>query len=297
MSRLLSATLSVALLLGLSACDPSDDFIAGDASILELATSTSNLSTLVSALQTADLDDTLEGDGPFTVFAPSNAAFDSVQEDLLTAILGDDDTLDDLLTYHVVQGTFRAEDLTDGETLTALNGDILNVTVEDGDVFVEGVRVATADVSASNGVVHIMEGVLLTPVDIIDAAGLLGFSELASALATAGLVDDLQAAGPFTVFAPTDAAFGNTDTSGLTTQQLTNVLLYHVASGALQSGDLSDGQTIQTLLTDQTIGIDIDGSTITIDGDDANGTVTTADIVVGNGVIHAIDGVLLPDTF
>ncbi|GAB5536558.1 MAG: fasciclin domain-containing protein [Rubricoccaceae bacterium] len=297
MSRFLSATLGIALLLGLSACDPSDDIILEDRTIVELASDTQTLSTLVSALQTADLTSTLEGSGPFTVFAPSNDAFDAVQGDLLTAILGDDDTLDDLLTYHVVQGTFRASDLTDGQTLTALNGGELAVTIEDGDVFVEGVEVGTADVAAANGVVHVMNGVLLTPVDIIDAAGLLGFSSLASALTTAELVDNLQADGPFTVFAPTNAAFDDTDTSGLTTQQLTNVLLYHVASGAVVSGDLEDDQTISTLLTDQTIGIDINGSTITIDGDDANGVVTTADVVVGNGVIHAIDGVLLPNTF
>jgi len=297
MSRLLSATLGVALLLGLSACDPSDDIILEERTLAELASDTQSLSTLVSALQTANLTSTLEGSGPFTVFAPSNDAFDAVQDDLLTAILGDSNTLDDLLKYHVVAGTFRASDLTDGQTLTALNGDELNVMVDGGDVFVEGVKVGTADVSASNGVVHIMDGVLLTPVDIIDAAGLLGFSQLAAALSTAGLVDDLQAAGPFTVFAPTDVAFNGTDTSGLTTQQLTNVLLYHVASGALQSSDLSDNQTITTLLTDQTIGIDIDSGTITVDGDDANGEVTLPNVVVGNGVIHAIDGVLLPDTF
>ena len=284
-------------MLGLSACDPSDDFIVEDRTVVELATGTSSLSTLVSALQAADLVSALEVDGPITVFAPSNDAFDAVQDDLLAAILDDDDTLEDLLTYHVVSGEFRAEDLTDGQTLTALNGDELTVTIEDGDVFVEGVKVGTANVAASNGVVHIMEGVLLTPVDIVDAAGLLGLSSLASALTTAGLVDDLQADGPFTVFAPTNAALEASAAGGLTTSQLTNVLLYHVASGAVLSSDREDNQTIPTLLTDQTIGIDIDGSTITIDGDDANGTVTLADIVVGNGVIHVIDGVLLPDTF
>ncbi len=297
MSRLLSATLGVALLLGLSACDPSDDFIVEERTLVELATSTPSLSTLVTALQTADLVSALEVAGPLTVFAPSNDAFDAVQDDLLAAILGDDTTLDDLLTYHVVSGEFRAEDLSDGQTLTALNGNDLNVTVTNDGVFVEGVKVGTADVSASNGVVHIMEGVLLMPVDIIDAAGLLGFTSLASALTTAGLVDDLQAAGPFTVFAPTDAAFIGTDTSGLTTDQLTNVLLYHVTSGAVLSTDLVDNQDVQTLLTQQTFDIDIDGSTITIDGDNANGEVTLADVVVGNGVIHAIDGVLLPDAF
>ncbi|MEM6286322.1 MAG: fasciclin domain-containing protein [Bacteroidota bacterium] len=292
-SPLLIALLAVAL--PLAGCDSNGD---DDPSIADLAQNTPSLSTLDTALGQADLVSTLDSGGPFTVFAPNNGAFDTVQGDLLNAILADDDQLDDLLTYHVVRGTFRAEDLEDGDTLTALNGDELTVTVTNAGTFIDGVRVVSADIEATNGVVHIVEEVLINPIDIVDAAGLLGFTELAGFL-TPALVTSLQGDGPFTVFAPTNTAFQDIEstTDNLTPAQLTNVLLYHVAPVATPSGSLSPDQVVPTLLTDQTVTVRINGTTITIDGDDADGEVAIPDVIVGNGVIHAIDGVLLPDSF
>jgi transforming growth factor-beta-induced protein len=268
---------------------------AGD--IVALASATPSLSTLVTAVGAAGLVSTLQGDGPFTVFAPDNAAFGRVQSNLLTGLLGNTAQLTDLLTYHVVPGKLFAADLTDGQVLTTVQGQQISVAVNSGGVFVDGVRVTAPNINATNGVVHVVEDVLIKPIDIVDAAGILGFTSLAGALESANLITALRGAGPFTVFAPTNEAFAAANAGGLTTAQLTNILLYHVANGAVRSTALSNNQVVPTLLTGESVTIRIAGTTITIDGAQADGNVTVADVVVSNGVIHAVDGVLLPSAF
>ena len=259
--------------------------------IATLAQNTAALSTLVTALQAAGLVSTLQGDGPFTVFAPTNAAFEALQDDLLAALLGDTDQLTELLTYHVVPGELFASELSDGQTLTTVQGDQLTVTIEGGAVFVDGARVTMPDVNAGNGVVHVVDGVLAAPIDLVDAAGLLGFTALAGALEAAGLVDALRADGPFTVFAPTNQAFAQA-AGTVPPDQLEGILLYHVVSGRALSSDLSDGQTLTTL-QGGTVTVRLGGG-VTIDGANSDAAVAVPDVVVGNGVIHAIDAVLLP---
>ena len=274
-----------------------DAVIAFPDDIVGLAVGTASLSTLVTALTTADLVSTLQGDGPFTVFAPNDAAFEGVQENLLGALLGDDAQLTELLTYHVVPGELFAADLSDGQMLTTVQGDMLEVSVTGGRVFVDGSEVIAANINADNGVVHVVEDVLLGPIDIVDAAGLLGYSELAAAATRAGLVDALRGDGPLTVFAPDDDAFDAAGADALTDGQIANVLLYHVVSARALSTDLSNGQTLDTLLDGETLDVLISGGTVTIDGAQSDATVVVPDVVVGNGVIHGVDAVLLPSAF
>jgi uncharacterized surface protein with fasciclin (FAS1) repeats len=131
--------------------------------IVELAQATPDLSTLVTAVVAADLAETLSGDGPFTVFAPTNEAFEALPAGTLDDLLKPEnkDQLTDVLTYHVVAGDVMSSDLTDGQEITTLQGDTLTVKITDGVVTINGATVTTADVDASNGVVHIIDQVLL----------------------------------------------------------------------------------------------------------------------------------------
>lgn len=135
--------------------------------VVDLAIATDDLSTLVDAVTAADLVTTLQGDGPFTVLAPTNAAFADIQDTVDTLLLPENQAqLADVLTYHVISGDVMSTDLSDGQVVEALNGGTLTVVIEDGNVFFEdetGERsqVVTADVEASNGVVHIIDRVLL----------------------------------------------------------------------------------------------------------------------------------------
>jgi uncharacterized surface protein with fasciclin (FAS1) repeats len=133
--------------------------------IVDLAVATDDLSTLVSLVTEADLAETLSGEGPFTVFAPTNAAFEAVPAETLQSLQQEEnrEQLVGVLTYHVVPGTLRAADLSDGQELTTVNGATLTVSIDGGTVRVGGAAVTTADVEASNGVVHIIDAVLLPP--------------------------------------------------------------------------------------------------------------------------------------
>jgi uncharacterized surface protein with fasciclin (FAS1) repeats len=131
--------------------------------IVALAQGNEDLSTLVDALTAAELVETLQGEGPFTVFAPTNAAFEEVGEAQLQELLepANREQLTDILTYHVVEGEMMAADLEDGQTLTTVNGDTLTVSIEGDEVRVGDATVAQADVDASNGVVHVIDSVLM----------------------------------------------------------------------------------------------------------------------------------------
>lgn len=306
--------------------------------IVEIAVETDDLSLLVSALGQADagLVETLSGDGPFTVFAPTNAAFATLLD-----VLGDDyNSLSDfdtdeekallvkVLTYHVVAGTAAfATDLSDGQHIETVQGENVGVNITDGTVHVvdatdANASVIIADVEASNGVVHVIDKVLL-PQEVLDALSAMSLktiveiavetndlSLLVEALgkADAGLVETLSGAGPFTVFAPTNAAFADLldilgdDYHSLADfdtdeekELLVQVLTYHVVAGtAAFSTDLNDGQHIETV-QGENIGVNINGSGVHInDATDSNATVVVADVEASNGVVHIVDKVLLP---
>ncbi|MGY3792669.1 fasciclin domain-containing protein [Aquimarina sp. 433] len=257
-------------------------------SIVEIAVATPELSTLVGALQEADLVDTLNGDGPFTVFAPTNDAFASLES------IPSGEALTEVLLYHVAAGKFTAEDLIAGQTVTTVQGDEVTIEMIDGEVFLNGsIKVVIADVEASNGIVHVIDGVLLPPANLQSiveiAVATPELSTLVSALQAADLVDTLNGDGPFTVFAPTNDAFAALEAipSG---EALTEVLLYHAAAGKFTAEDLIAGQTVTTVQGDEVTIEMIDGEVF------LNGSikVVIADVEASNGIVHVIDGVLLP---
>jgi uncharacterized surface protein with fasciclin (FAS1) repeats len=145
--------------------DAADDGAAEPGTIVEVATEAGDFTTLLAAAQAAGLVDTLSGDGPLTVFAPTDAAFEAALADLgLTAeeLLADTETLTSILTYHVVEGQVLSTDLTDGMMAPTVNGAELTVDLSDG-VKINDATVTTADIPASNGVIHVIDSVLLPP--------------------------------------------------------------------------------------------------------------------------------------
>lgn len=285
--------------------------------IVEIASGNEDFTTLVAALQKAELVETLQGDGPFTVFAPTNAAFEKLLTELdITAeeLLAQPD-LAKVLTFHVVSGAVMSGDLTDGLTADTVNGEQLTFDLSDG-VMVNNATVVTPDLEATNGVIHVIDTVLvpedfeLQEVDVApeeeaaaeDIVGIaLGnpdFSILVSALQKAGLVETLQGEGPFTVFAPTNAAFekllGALDITAeelLAQPDLAKVLTYHVISGKVMAADLTDGQKAATVNGEE-VTFDLSGDPMVNDS-----KITATDIEATNGVVHVIDTVLVPSNF
>ena len=252
--------------------------------------------SLVAAVIQAELLDTLQGTGPFTLFAPTDQAFADAGIDL--AALNTDEgkaTLSNILLYHVVAGAVPSSAVTECMSADAVNGQPLAFTV-DGSVMVNDATVTTADVNTSNGIIHVIDKVL-TPTDahndIARTAGCTGLhTSLVAALIQAELVATLQGEGPFTVFAPTDEAFAaaGIDLAALDTVEgkatLTDILLYHVHAGSVMAADLSNGLPIAMVNGDNTtVG---DGAVL------SGANITLADVKASNGVIHVIDMVLMP---
>ncbi len=264
------------------------------------AAGTGNHASLVAALTQANLVTTLQGTGPFTVFAPTDQAFTDAGIDLASFDTdAENATLVDILTYHVVSGSVASTALSDGLTATALNGDDVTFTVNAAGVQVNDANVVTADVATTNGIIHVIDKVLMPPADLVDiptvATGTGNHTSLVAALTQANLVGTLQGTGPFTVFAPTDAAFtaAGIDLSSFDTDAenatLVDILTYHVVSGSVASTALSDGQTA-TALNGDDVTFTVNAAGVQVN--DAN--VVTADVAASNGIIHVIDKVLMP---
>lgn len=211
--------------------------------IVDTAIGAGTFTTLVAAVQAAGLEDTLRGDGPFTVFAPTDDAFNALPAGLVGKLLADTDTLSSILTYHVVSGEVDAATVVGLTEATTVQGEDVTIAVDRDGVLLNGnARVTVTDIVASNGIIHVIDAVIVPPSvtlpqDIVDTAIGAGFTELANALVATGLDANLRGEGPFTVFAPTDAAFQAVQNTvdGLTTEQLTDVLLYHVVSGEVDA--------------------------------------------------------------
>jgi uncharacterized surface protein with fasciclin (FAS1) repeats len=271
----------------------------GPATVVDIIVGSEDHTTLAAVVTAAELVDALSGEGPFTVFAPTDAAFDALPEGTLEALLDDIPALTDILLYHVAAGKAFSTDLSDGQKIVTLQGQRLTVTINEDGVFINDAKVTVVDLEADNGVVHVIDAVLLpadlpaTVVDII--VGSEDHTTLAAAVTAADLIEALQGEGPFTVFAPTDAAFdalpeGTVEALLDDIPTLTEILLYHVAAGKAFSTDLADGQEIETLQGEKLI------VTINEDGVFINDAkVTVVDLEADNGVVHVIDAVLIPD--
>ncbi len=281
------------------------------ADIVDTAIADGRFTTMVAAVQAAGLVDTLKGAGPFTVFAPTDEAFAKLPAGTVEGLLKPEnlETLKNILLYHVVPGTVLAADVVtlDGKTAdTAYAGNAIAISVKDGKVFLnDTVQVIITDVVTSNGVIHVIDSVLLPPAklaNIVDTAIADGrFTTLVAAVQAAGLVDTLTGAGPFTVFAPTDDAFAKLPAGtveGLLKPEnldnLKNILLYHVVPGTVMAADVVtlDGKTADTAYAGKSIAISVMDGKVYLN---KNVQVIITDIVTSNGVIHVIDTVLLPE--
>ena len=265
--------------------------------IVEIAVADGRFTTLAAALGAANLVETLKGDGPFTVFAPTDAAFAKLPKGTVEALLNDIPALTDILLYHVVPGAVMASDVVKLSSAPTVLGKDLAVKVVDGKVMINDSMVIITDLKASNGVIHVIDTVLLPPMpkDIVDIAVADGrFTTLAAALGAANLVETLKSDGPFTVFAPTDAAFaklpkGTVEALLNDIPTLTNILLYHVVPGAVMASDVVKLSSAPTVLG-KDVAIKVVGGKVMINGS----MVIITDIKASNGVIHVIDAVLLP---
>ncbi|MGC8865363.1 MAG: fasciclin domain-containing protein [Bacteroidales bacterium] len=260
--------------------------------VADIASFDGSFTTLVSALSSNNLVSTLSNpEGTFTVFAPTDNAFaalGSLPHDLMPILL-----------YHVMGDIVYSDQIATGYvgTLSKYSNNPISLYIEKSNgVKLNGnVNVVAADIVATNGVIHVIDKVLVPPTIADMAIANPNLSTLVAAVVKANLVETLSGAGPFTVFAPTNQAFSNlfsalqiTGINDLANEQLTPVLLYHVVSGNVLSSSLSSGsvQTVQGSPLQISV-----GSGVTIN---ATANVVLADIQAANGVIHVIDNVLLP---
>ena len=280
-------------------------------SIVDVAVANGSFTTLVAALEATGLDVTLSDmDNLFTVFAPTDDAFALLGDETIAALLDDTDTLTDILTYHVIGAEIdsSAAISSAGATVEMVNGDSTGLSLDGDNLLVNTVTVTTVDVEADNGVIHVIDAVLIPPADkgtptmnIVDTAVSAGdFGTLVTALQAAGLdatlADETES---FTVFAPTDAAFAMIDPVTLEllladTEALSDVLLQHVVSGEVSSvtAYTLNGLSAATASgAEIPVAINSELDTLTFGG----ATVTTTDIYTTNGVIHVIDMVVVAD--
>merc|ERR1719310_79037 len=284
--------------------------------IVELAQSVDTLSTLVAAVVAGDLVETLSSPGPFTVFAPTNEAFGALPAGTLDDLLKPENkaTLVDILTYHVLPEQVLSTDLKTFQSVKTVEGKPVHVIKYHGEVKVgpsvhDLKKVTGADNLASNGVAHIIDGVLLPPAglssdkpNIVELAQSVDdLSTLVAAVVAGDLVETLSSPGPFTVFAPTNEAFGALPEGTLDNllkpenkDQLVDILTYHVLPAQVLSTDLKffqsvptvEGKNVHVVKTHK--GVYVGPSVKDLK------TVVGADNLASNGVAHIIDGVLLP---
>jgi uncharacterized surface protein with fasciclin (FAS1) repeats len=276
--------------------------------IVDIAVNDGRFKTLVSALTAAGLVETLQGEGPFTVFAPTDAAFAKIPADDLNGLIADKPNLEKVLLYHVVPGKVMASDVVKLASANTAEGSRVGISIVDGKrVFLNNnAEVAITDIEASNGVIHVIDNVLFPPaedsatmpaakLDIVDTAVADGrFNTLATALTAAGLIETLKGAGPFTVFAPTDEAFAKLPAGALEglladPAALTKVLLYHVVPGSVMASDVVKLDSAATV-EGSSVDINVEDGKVMVDG----AQVIIPDVSTSNGVIHVIDTVLLP---
>jgi len=296
-------------------CDDSNT-IPALKDIIETAIENGSFTTLVAALEAGELDDDLKGVGPFTVFAPTDDAFDMLPEGTLDFLLdpANQDVLIDILLFHVIDGLVQSPGAIalDGTSAEMLNGLNLRIDVVDNvlTLSLNGNReaiVTIADIEASNGIIHVIDAVLDPDdavVDIVDTAVANGsFTTLATALVAGELDDDLKGTGPFTVFAPDDDAFdalpaGTVDTllDPANQADLIDLLSYHVYVGSVLSPAALalDGQSV-IMLNGGNMSLDVVGGDLILNlGGNREATVTITDVLCSNGVIHVINAVLDP---
>jgi transforming growth factor-beta-induced protein len=287
--------------LGASASASTSSRSDGDKNIVQTAVSAGQFTTLASLLTQAGLVETLSTGGPFTVFAPTDAAFAKVPKATLDALAKNPALLKSVLLYHVVPGRVTAADVVKLSSAKTLEGSSVAIKTDGGSVYIDKAKVTTPDIMASNGVIHVIDSVLIPKSvaapekNIVKTAVAAGqFKTLASLLTKAGLANVLQGKGPFTVFAPTDAAFAKVPKATLAAlaknkAKLRAVLLYHVVKGKVTAAQAMKLHSAKTL-NGKSVKIRVSGGKVRVGG----ATVIKANVSASNGVIHVINKVLIP---
>jgi uncharacterized surface protein with fasciclin (FAS1) repeats len=269
--------------------------------IVEVAQSNGSFNTLIAAAKAAGLVDALTGDGPITVLAPTDEAFAKLPEGTVESLLKPEnkDKLARILTYHVIPGKVESGTVKSLNNAVTLSGQRIDIKAKGSDLMIDNAKVVSADVQASNGVIHVIDTVLIPEDDtIVGVASEAGtFNTLLAAAKAAGLADLLGSEGPFTVFAPTDEAFAKLPAGTVESllkpenkDKLASILKYHVVPGRIYADEaIKLGEATSALGSDLTISKKWGNVKI----NDAK--VVSADIEATNGVIHVIDSVLLPE--
>ncbi|MBM3973614.1 MAG: fasciclin domain-containing protein [Planctomycetes bacterium] len=287
------------LAAGLAAQTPVDASAKPTKDIVGTAIGAGSFQTLIAAVKAAGLVETLQGEGPFTVFAPTDEAFAKLGKETIADLLKPENKakLTAVLTYHVVPGNMPAGKVVTQTSLATAQGASLPIVANKDGVTVAGAKVVKTDVMATNGVIHVIDTVVLPPENIVATAAKAGkFQTLLTAATAAGLADTLANGGPFTVFAPTDEAFAKLGKETIAEllkpankNRLANVLKYHVVAGVVKAADvvkLTEAKTLQG----GAAAIKVADGKVMVDG--AN--VVATDVAASNGVIHVIDTVILP---
>jgi transforming growth factor-beta-induced protein len=319
---------------GVNESSSSDDLASSSAelgSIVDIAVADGRFETLVAAVGAAGLAETLSGEGSFTVLAPTDDAFGALPEGTVEALLADPEgDLKNILLYHVLGSVAMASDVVQLSSATTLQGSAISIEVVQGDVILNGsAKVIITDIQASNGVIHVLDAVLLPPAEqesesnssdnasseqagassddlasssaelgsIVDIAVADGrFETLVAAVGAAGLAETLSGEGSFTVLAPTDDAFGALPEGTVEALledpegDLKNILLYHVLGSVAMASDVVQLSSATTL-QGSAISIEVVQGDVILNG---SAKVIITDIQASNGVIHVLDAVLLP---
>ncbi len=291
---------AVALIAMLAVVAPAVANNEADKDIVDTAVAAGSFKTLAAALDAADLIGALKDKGPYTVFAPTDDAFAKLPKGTVESLLKPEnkDKLIAVLTYHVVAGKVPASKVVKLSGAKTLNGQKVDIKVDGSSVTVDKANVVKTDIECSNGIIHVIDSVILPASDNIPttAAKAGSFKTLLAAAKAAGLVDALSADGPITVFAPTDEAFKKLPAGTVETllkpenkDKLTAILTYHVVKGRVYSEDAVAAKSAKTL-QGGSIKISTKGGAAMIN----NAKLVAVDIDASNGVIHVIDSVLLP---
>ncbi|MEM8874516.1 MAG: fasciclin domain-containing protein [Planctomycetota bacterium] len=278
-------------------------------SIFEIAFTTPDFSTLAGLIAVADLDEPLNQSGDFTVFAPTNDAFEALPDGTLTEVINDKDLLTKILTYHVVPGRIFADDIPQGRTeVETLGGEILIIDRAGADIRINGNQVVAADIEASNGVGHVIEGVLLPgkekPKNTLDLFDVLErtseLSTLETAVKASGFARSLGNDGPYTVFTPTNDAFAALPSGTVESlldhsnvNDLRAVLRLHILAGEVDArGAVVAGEAESR--EGSTLRFEIEDGQLFVVGPTNRAKVIKTNITAENGIAHVIDTVLLP---
>lgn len=270
--------------------------------VVDIVVNSPDHNTLETAVIAAELADDLSADGPFTLFAPTDAAFAAIDPAVLDVLLSDPTgDLATILLFHGVIGVADSSNIQDGLSIGSIMGQNLTFTTAGG-LKVNNAGITVTDIQAENGVVHVIDAVMLPeammtrPATIMDVVSTSpDHTQLNALIGAAELDDDLRSAGPFTLFAPTDAAIGALPQDVVDalladpTGGLAQILLFHATSGVATTQNVMDGTAIGSLQGGN-LTFSITGNGVMIN--DAN--VTVLDIRTDNGVVHVIDAVLLP---